>query len=81
MKGFAIGKVEEGSPPPAREMLKGEERINTLLPLVGDTIGKTKGLSWDLTISWVTPPEIVEASAEAEVMVVASTNRSSTSST
>lgn len=54
--GFPAGKFKEGSSPPKGKMLKGKDEIDTLLPLAGDTIGKTKG------ISGMTPPEIVVAS-------------------
>lgn len=68
-KGFSSPKFREGSPPPVGEMLKGEEGIDTLLPLAKDTYGKKK----KKRKSGVTPPETVEARGEPGIIDVYST--------
>lgn len=72
-----LGKSRRVHHPLAGEILKGKEGIkfNTILPLAGDRVGKTKG------ILGVIPPETVEAMGELDIAAVALANGPSTSST
>lgn len=45
IRGFSLGKVNGGSPPPMGEILKDEEGIETLLLLARDIARKMKGKS------------------------------------